>query len=82
MSYDIAGQTLDDTALDTLKEDWKRLVDEEGITQSDRYIHHNGNPVLSIMGIGFAIVPASAYPVKMQNLIDWLQGRPDSGGKD
>ena len=80
VSYDIAGGTLDCTALDTLKDDWKRLVDEEKVTESDRYIHHNGKPVLSIWGIGFTTVPSSACPEKMQNLINWFHGLPDSGG--
>ena len=80
VSYDIAGKTLDCTALDTLKDDWKRLVDEEKVTESDRYIHHNGKPVLSIWGIGFTTVPSSACPEKMQNLINWFHGLPDSGG--
>jgi hypothetical protein len=80
VSYNIAGKTLDCNALHDLKADWKRLVDEEKITQSDRYIHHNGRPVLRIYGIGFTTVPASDCPVMMQNLIRWFQGYPDSGG--
>ena len=80
VAYNIAGNTLDCNALDDLKNDWKRLVDEEKITQSYRYLHHDGKPVLRIYGIGFASVPASDCPIKMQNLINWFQGKPDSGG--
>jgi len=54
VAYNIAGSTLNCNALDDLKNDWKRLVDEEKITQSDRYLHHDGKPVLRIYGIGFA----------------------------
>ena len=54
VAYNIAGNTLTCNALDDLKNDWKRLVDEEKITQSERYLHHDGKPVLRIYGIGFA----------------------------
>lgn len=59
VSYNIAGNNLDNTVLDALKEDWIRLVDEEQITRSDRYAHHNGLPVLRIYGIGFKTVQVS-----------------------
>ena len=72
VSYNIAGNTLDNTVLDDLKLDWMRLVDEEGITQSNRYIHHNGLPVLRIYGIGFKSVNVD-NTTKMVELIDWLQ---------
>ena len=78
VSYDIAGSNLDYKALDTLKEDWMRLVDDEKITESNRYLHHNGKPVLSIWGIGFTHVPASSYPNKMIQLINWLQNEAPS----
>jgi hypothetical protein len=35
---------------DLLVNDWKRLVDEEKITQDDRYLHHDGKPVLFVWG--------------------------------
>eukprot|EP00956_Cyclotella_meneghiniana_P018858 scaffold31775_cov79-Cyclotella_meneghiniana.AAC.7 len=57
VSYNIAGK-LDDSVLDSMKNDWINLVDKEQVTRSGRYIHHNGLPVLRIYGIGFkAIIP-------------------------
>ena len=55
VSYNIAGK-LDDSVLDSMKNDWINLVDKEQVTRSGRYIHHNGLPVLRIYGIGFKAV--------------------------
>ena len=55
VSYNIAGK-LDDGVLDKIKNDWINLVDNEQVTQSGRYIHHSGRPVLRIYGIGFKAV--------------------------
>ena len=56
VSYNIAGNNIDNSVLDDLKNDWIKLVDEEHITLSNRYLHHNGLPVLRIYGIGFNAV--------------------------
>lgn len=55
VSYNIAGKS-DDSVLDDLKLDWMNLVDSENVTQSGRYLHNNGLPVLRIYGIGFKAV--------------------------
>lgn len=51
VGYDIAKK--DDRTLNALIMDWIRLVDEEQITQSDRYLRQDGLPVLHIFGLGF-----------------------------
>ena len=56
VSYNIAGGNLDNSVLDDLKNDWVKLVDQEYITSSSSYIHHNGLPVLRIFGVGFKSV--------------------------
>jgi hypothetical protein len=53
VSYNLAGNALDNTVLDDLKADWIDLIDNEHITSSSSYLHHNGLPVLRIYGIGF-----------------------------
>lgn len=70
VSYDIAGT--DDTVLEDLKKDWMKLVDLERITKSDRYLRHNGLPVLHIYKIGFKESNV-ADTAKIAELIDWLQ---------
>mmetsp|Transcript_10478 Transcript_10478/g.22392 ORF Transcript_10478/g.22392 Transcript_10478/m.22392 type:complete len:506 (-) Transcript_10478:224-1741(-) len=80
VSYNIAGQSLNDGVLDALMEDWKRLVDEEKITQHGRYIRHRKDgvslPVLRIYGIGFKTVNVRNTE-KIAELIDWLKNAPE-----
>jgi lysophospholipase L1-like esterase len=47
--YDLSG-TPEERLYDSLVNDWKRLVDDEHVTQDDRYLHHNGKPVLYVWG--------------------------------
>jgi hypothetical protein len=56
VSYNMAGNSITNSVLDDMKADWMNLVDNEQITASDRYIRHNGLPVLRIYGIGFKAV--------------------------
>jgi hypothetical protein len=49
ISYDMTAYPPDRT-YETLVSDWKRLVDEKKVTSDDRYIHHNGKPVVLIWG--------------------------------
>ncbi|KAL7511007.1 hypothetical protein ACHAXN_007921 [Cyclotella atomus] len=72
VSYNIAGGKIDDSVLDELKRDWKNLVDNEKVTQSGRYIHHNGLPVLRIYGIGFKASNVTDTD-KIAELIQWFR---------
>ena len=74
VSYNIAGRTLTNQVLKDTKNDWIRLVDEENITQSRRYIRQAGRPVLRIFGIGFN-EPTSFVDdtAGIADLIDWFQ---------
>ena len=47
--YDLSG-TSKDTVYDKIVADWKRLIDEKKITQDERYLHHDGKPVLFVWG--------------------------------
>ena len=49
LCYDLSGMR-SERIYDRLIADWKRLVDEKRITADDRYLHHNGKPVLFIWG--------------------------------
>ncbi|KAL7452106.1 hypothetical protein ACHAXS_000266 [Conticribra weissflogii] len=77
VSYNIAGNSLDDSVLNDLKVDWMRLVDEEMITQSNRYIRQGGMPVLRIFGIGFKTVNVADIGA-LSDLIDWFQNSAES----
>lgn len=47
--YDLSGAR-EGRLYDRLVSDWKRLVDELKITQDNRYLHHNGKPVVFVWG--------------------------------
>lgn len=74
LMYDISES--DWTTLnDVIRRDWKFLVDELRITDSPRYLHHKGLPVVGLWGIGYAfneITPAQAL-----ELIGWFQDPPE-----
>eukprot|EP01082_Thalassiosira_pseudonana_P015157 g13778.t1 g13778 contig9:413217-414998(+) len=76
VSYNIAGRSLNDSVLDDLKNDWIRLVDNEKITESGRYLRHNGRPVLRIYGIGFVDVNVSDTS-RLAELIEWFKNGAD-----
>jgi hypothetical protein len=49
IGYDLTGAPKD-RIHELLAADWKRLVDEEHITQDGRYLHHDKKPVLFVFG--------------------------------
>lgn len=67
--YDISGGD-SATLIANIKSDWMHLVDDQRITQSPRYLRHDGRPVLAIWGFGFADRPGTAGQLK--ELLRWL----------
>jgi hypothetical protein len=51
--YDISGSRTD-RVIQSIKDDWMRLVDNVKVTASSRYLRHNGRPVVAIWGFGFS----------------------------
>jgi len=51
MMYDLSG--VKDGDVDRIIEDWKYLVDTTKLTKDERYIRHNGKPVVALWGLGF-----------------------------
>ena len=51
--YDISGQP-PDTLVRALTNDWHFLVNDLHATDSPRYLHHHGQPVVALWGFGFA----------------------------
>lgn len=72
--YDISGYD-ELTLWEDIKADWMHLVDNQLITQSPSYLHHNGLPVVSIWGFGFKGRPGE--PADALDLIRWFQS-PDT----
>jgi hypothetical protein len=48
--YDLTGFPAGRLA-DALESDWARLVDDLGVTRDDRYLHHDGRPVVFLWGL-------------------------------
>lgn len=53
MMYDISGHPTN-TLVSGLTNDWLYLVNTLQITNSGRYLHHKGKPVVAIWGFGFS----------------------------
>jgi hypothetical protein len=53
MMYDISGHPTN-TLVSALTNDWLYLVNTLQITNSSRYLRHNGKPVVAIWGFGFS----------------------------
>jgi hypothetical protein len=57
--YDISGAN-PATLVADLQAEWHYLVEVLKVTESPRYLHHRGKPVLAVWGFGFSDRPASA----------------------
>jgi hypothetical protein len=67
--YDgIAGRVED------IKKDWKHLVDNLEVTNSDRYLQHEGRPLVSLWGY---TVRDDATVDQLEKLIDFFHNNPD-----
>jgi len=69
--YDISGHP-GDGLVEAIESDWTHLVDDLGVTGSDRYLHHEGRPLVAIWGLGFADRPGT--PAQAAALIEWFHG--------
>lgn len=68
LCYDLTAAP-EDRLLDLLSNDWKRLVDELEMTGDDRYLHHDGRPVLFVWGFD----PDRFGPETAHEIIDFFE---------
>ncbi len=61
--------------VEDIKKDWKHLVDDLEITDSDRYLHHNNRPLVALWGY---TVRSEATVDQLEELIDFFHNNPDS----
>ncbi len=66
--YDLTGFP-EDRIYDTLVADWTRLVDDLKVTRDDRYLHHDGKPVVFVWGF----YPDRFGPDLAHKIIDFFQ---------
>lgn len=60
--------------VEDMKQDWMHLVDDIGVTESDRYLHHRGLPLVSLWGYS---VRDEATPDQLQEMINFFTNPPD-----
>jgi hypothetical protein len=70
LMYDISGQPTN-TLVSTLTNDWLYLVNTLQITNSSRYLRHNGKPVVAVWGFGFSGRPDT--PQQAQQVINFFK---------
>lgn len=74
LCYDLSGAD-SRTLFDKLVNDWKRLVDEQHVTRDNRYLHHDGKPVLFIWGF----YSDRFGPELAHKIIDFFKNDPKYG---
>jgi len=74
MMYDISGED-EATFVPRIEADWKYLVDTLKVTESPRYLHHAGKPVLALWGIGFTEHPGT--PAQAMELLNFFEHNPN-----
>lgn len=78
--YDLSGMKPNGEDCSAVIEDWKRLVDEMKVTQSNNYLHHDNKPLVAIWGLGFPDRPYDIRQIGVNRLIDFLKNDPVYGG--
>jgi len=74
LMYDISGHDAS-TLQATIQADWRFLVDDIGITRTDRYLRHHGRPLIALWGFGFRSRAPSAS--QAQSIISFFKNNPD-----
>jgi hypothetical protein len=72
--YDVSGQPTN-TLLGNITNDWRYLVDTMHITNSSRYLCHQGKPVVALWGFGFNDGNHLASPQQAQTVINWFKSQ-------
>lgn len=72
--YDVSGEPTN-TLVSDLTNDWVFLVNSLHVTDSPRYLHHKGKPVVAIWGFGFNDAGNPATPQQAQAVINWFKSQ-------
>jgi hypothetical protein len=78
--YDLSGLKAEGEDCSAVIEDWKKLVDDMKVTNSENYLFHNGKPLVTIWGLGFPDRPYNIRNIGINRLIDFLKNDPEYGG--
>jgi hypothetical protein len=78
--YDLSGANA--TSTEAIIADWKRLVDDLGVTSEDSYLWHKGRPLVALWGLGLASDP-EATAARSEKLVRWFkEGDPNDPTDD
>lgn len=77
--YDLSGA--DDTSTEAVIADWKKLVDEMGVTSESNYLWHKGRPLVALWGLGLASSP-EATAARSDKLVKWFRDGDPSDPTD
>jgi hypothetical protein len=72
LMYDISGHPTN-TLVSALTNDWLYLVNTLQITNSSRYLRHNGKPVVAVWGFGFSDPNRHDTPQQAQEVINFFK---------
>ena len=72
IEYDVSGAN-PETFAQTMKDDWRYLVDEVKVTSHPNYQRHNGKPVVSVWGMGLNDGGDAHPPRDAQAALDLVQ---------
>jgi hypothetical protein len=68
--YDLSGANA--TSTEAVIADWKKLVDEMGVTSESNYLWHKGKPLVALWGLGLASNP-DATAARSEKLVRWFR---------
>jgi len=68
--YDLSGANA--TSTEAIIADWKRLVDDLGVTSENNYLWHKGKPLVALWGLGLASDP-EATAARSEKLVRWFK---------
>ena len=74
IEYDISGADVNGL-VDRIAADWRHLVDDVGVTASDRYLRHAGRPLVAVWGWGFD--QRADTPQQVLDLLDAFHNATD-----
>ena len=68
--YDLSGANA--TSTEAVIADWKKLVDQMGVTSENSYLWHKGKPLVALWGLGLASDP-EATAARSEKLVRWFK---------
>jgi hypothetical protein len=72
--YDVSGEPTN-TLVSAITNDWISLVNTLHLTNSTRYLHHKGKPVVALWGFGFNDGNHLSSPQQAQTVINWFKSQ-------